>query len=824
MVGAGRISRQQHPDLTRLYRFYIQNGEPPRSSTVHPSTLEQPGPSTSIVPNADSTQPAVPPYSVPAQHSPAPPPQESPVSPPQGQTFAQKLYADSLSKTSRSTPASGSNSGTTSADSAHISYSGARLQPQRNHSIDLGVPAPQPTIQSASAGVAYPDTLRSYLASSRGQSAAKLNGNAVYAGGPEPSQATLISAYSQPLPAPYQRPSYPLRSPHPTGRAAPVPAPAPAAPAFTVVTAQPAKASRASMLYANAMASRGNAEAGPSRLSKVPSATILHALPDSEPASAAGTPPVSEMRSTTVSPPAQNRQRALTEPVPAPTNYGAAPGPSFPPAGQVPQYNLPALQQKPPAPQGQFTRPPRESASLAANRTSMFVSATSAGASPGSAPSPPAPVREPSYDMSLLQTPAGPSQSSHALTNTQTPPPFAKEPTYDMSVLQPPVGGSQPFSSGSRITYDSSMLQMQPEAGPSRLPNQKSPSLSPPPLGTNFQASFTSTGQMSAPPLVQTTSGYPFPPISPPNLGNTTPNLSPSSPSNPTTPSYAPMPPTPTLPYNSAPQPPPKDASGPGALTKSRWPSKTTLTGLGAGAAVGLAGAAALNGVINGDANGSGVDMSGMLNLLPNLNSVNISGGGGLLDGMFSDSGGDGSGAGISQGFGGDSSGQQNPYDQQQQQQTSVSVGGGGPNYAHIAQQAWSQFKKYQNNHQQLSPQQQQVTPSTASPAQYPAPANADPGYQAAHNAYHSGGQPGQSPVYGQQSQPGPSNYSQTQAQGQHQGYGANQTSQQQPQNQGLKINKTHVKQFAKGAVLAGGVLAKLNGFNFGNGSANTNT
>jgi len=271
--------------------------------------------------------------------------------------------------------------------------------------------------------------------------------------------------------------------------------------------------------------------------------------------------------------------------------------------------------------------------------------------------------------------------------------------------------------------------------------------------------------------------------------------------------------------------------------------NRNTLIGLGAGAAVGLVGGAVLNNVINGD-NGGGIDMSGFANALPNMD--NNGGGGGLLNGMFDNNGGDGSGSGIFQGFGSnggdgssyiDPSGQGNSPDwsglnsqgqssSSDQTQYTYQSGGSGPNLGHLAGQAWSQFKKYKQHQQQAAASSQHPSqPNSALPVQHVVPQNADPGYQAAHSAYYSGAQQPQSQAsyqghpqqvghQSQQSQSGAPGYGQ--APGSSQGYGPGQSYQPPSQSQGLNINKTHVKQFAKGAMLAGGLLAKLNGVNIG--------
>ena len=283
----------------------MENVIPPRSSTVHPASLnlsppllapDSPFPPTSIVASIDRMQLAVPPYSMtPRGGSPAqtgPPTRTGSSSPaggsrPQSQSFAQKLYASSLTKTSH-TPSHA----TTPATSASSYSSGSNVQ--RGQSINLGVPAPRPVIENAPAG-AYPDRLRSYLASqgsSRSQSAPQSSSSL-------PPVHERPAAFQAALPAP-QSPQHMQGPPPPIDHTISAPAaPAPSA------TLPPAKATRASMLYASAMSSR-NAEAGPSRVSQVAPAG------PSRSESAPFIPPVSEMRNTAYALP--SHQRADTEP------------------------------------------------------------------------------------------------------------------------------------------------------------------------------------------------------------------------------------------------------------------------------------------------------------------------------------------------------------------------------------------------------------------------------------------------------------------------------------------------------------------------------
>jgi hypothetical protein len=90
-------------------------------------------------------------------------------------------------------------------------------------------------------------------------------------------------------------------------------------------------------------------------------------------------------------------------------------------------------------------------------------------------------------------------------------------------------------------------------------------------------------------------------------------------------------------------------------------------------------------------------------------------------------------------------------------------------------------------------------------------------GYQAAYNAYHNAApdtqtaspqaqtvQPTQMYQSGHLYPPGPT-------------YQGAQQGQQPAHHQGTGINATHVKQFAKGALIAGKILAKVHGVNLGN-------
>jgi len=147
---------------------------------------------------------------------------------------------------------------------------------------------------------------------------------------------------------------------------------------------------------------------------------------------------------------------------------------------------------------------------------------------------------------------------------------------------------------------------------------------------------------------------------------------------------------------------------------------------------------------------------------------------------------------------------QTNLYDQYQQQS--------GPDYAHIAHDQTHYASKPQQHHQQTSHYggAPAVAGQAPSGAQNFSQHNTS-SYPAAHNAYHSGPH-GQAAQYGQSHQ-----HSQTGLPGQtHQ---PAQTAQPFDQKPGIKINANHVKQAAKGALLAGRVLAKLNGVNLGNGN-----
>jgi len=149
----------------------------------------------------------------------------------------------------------------------------------------------------------------------------------------------------------------------------------------------------------------------------------------------------------------------------------------------------------------------------------------------------------------------------------------------------------------------------------------------------------------------------------------------------------------------------------------------------------------------------------------------------------------------------------QNLYDQYQQQQS-------GPDYVHIAHEAYNQIHHPQQQHQQASHHVGPLagTGQAFSGAQHSAPPHAQTvqhGQSHQHNQTYPHGQASQSQS-GQTTQP-PQAYNTA--------YNSAQAVQPGPspgQQQGTKINATHVKQAAKGALLAGRVLAKLNGVNIG--------
>jgi hypothetical protein len=197
---------------------------------------------------------------------------------------------------------------------------------------------------------------------------------------------------------------------------------------------------------------------------------------------------------------------------------------------------------------------------------------------------------------------------------------------------------------------------------------------------------------------------------------------------------------------------------------------------------------------------------------------------------------------------------QYNPYDQQQQQQQQQSR----PDYMHMAHEAYNKIHQAQQQTQQpeqgsnssggvaplvshsssgastgqhvgyqqngmpagVGHAQQPHAPSMSGP-QYPPQHNTFPGYQGAHDVYHNTAVHNQttqhSHVYqhGQTYQLGASQQAQTyqQSHSYQPGptYQGSQHAQQAAHSQGTGINSTHVMQFAKGALIAGGILAKLN-------------
>jgi hypothetical protein len=292
------------------------------------------------------------------------------------------------------------------------------------------------------------------------------------------------------------------------------------------------------------------------------------------------------------------------------------------------------------------------------------------------------------------------------------------------------------------------------------------------------------------------------------------------------------------------------------------------MLGVVGGAAAGIIGGAALNDMLGGD-NSGGLNeiIDGMGNMIGGSGDGD-SGVGGLLDGVFNGGGTDGVLAGdgsfpqfldpSAQVNGGldptsifDQTNQSNnPYDQyqqqlyeqqyaqQQQQQT-------GPNYMDLAHQAYDTIHQAQQQHSAESSSSSggsagvpgyaaisDGAPTTysqaPSAAQYPPQNNTFAGYQAAYNAYHNVTSHSQTALHGQTS-PNAQTYQPSQTTQTvptyHPGhlyppgptYQGAQQGQQPAHHQGSGINATHVKQFTKGALIAGKILAKVNGVNLGN-------
>jgi hypothetical protein len=424
--------------------------------------------------------------------------------------------------------------------------------------------------------------------------------------------------------------------------------------------------------------------------------------------------------------------------------------------------------------------------------------------------------------------------------------------TRHVPVAQYHVSGPQLSVSSSAITsYSSPTTYTSSPAGLTSSP-QGQPSPYP----------FTTTPNQSSPtsylhPLSTTSS---FPP----------PGLIPSTSSQPPTSLYGSVPPKPQV-------------AAPTGLSIANRPAsqgrgfglgnKNAMIGLAAGAATGIIGGVVFNNMLGGNGGGSNGDMSGLIDSMGNMLSGtgDTDNSGGMLDGIFN---GDGTDAG-SGGDGGfqpffdssnqnnspyvDPSNQDNPYydpdnqgnnpyfdpnqgnsggpdstsvfDQSNPQQQGPQPS--GPNYMHMAHQAYNTIHHVQQHYQAHQTQQQGSSPSGGyvSPSfagssfvagnHGGAPGSAgqaqhNTGYQTANNTYHN------SLAHGHAYQHDQMYKYHTGLVGQHQHGQASQHAQagqhQQPLfGQDGKIKPIHVKQFAKGALIAGELLAKLNGVNLGN-------
>ncbi|KIM86060.1 hypothetical protein PILCRDRAFT_332947 [Piloderma croceum F 1598] len=458
------------------------------------------------------------------------------------------------------------------------------------------------------------------------------------------------------------------------------------------------------------------------------------------------------------------------------------------------------------------------------------------------------------------------ASESSTTSSYPSPPKIFSSPSPYVNPVSPPT--SYPFppttNQSSSTTFSSPTLASHQRSA-TQLAHVSPPSAIPPPSSTpnvqwisnrpephrHVSASESSTSssypspptKFSSPQMTSTSpsmgsisppDSHSFPPIANQSSSTTlsssrikslpsTPALTHSTPSQPPTPLYDPMPPTPQAPLSPrtpvASQPAPKGGG---------FGRKAMLTMAG-GAAVGI-----LKGTLkNAMGGGNGLDMNGIVDSVGNvMDGGGDAGGGDLLDGVFN------AGDGTNEGSGGRDSGFQltpwnqdnNPslnsffdpssqgnsdgsdstsisnqasqlYNQYQQQQQS------GPDYVHIAHEAYNLHAQQQ--HQQAG---HHVGPpagvgQASSGAQHSAPPHAQTvqhGQSHQHSQTYPHGQASQS---GQTTQPP-------------QAYNSAQAVQPGPppgQNQGFKINANHVKQAAKGAILAGRVLAKFNGVNIGN-------
>jgi len=441
--------------------------------------------------------------------------------------------------------------------------------------------------------------------------------------------------------------------------------------------------------------------------------------------------------------------------------------------------------------------------------------------------------------------PAAPNPSSAAPPTMTDHQQARTEPTHasTTSVHSPPPGASvhQTFQMPipRRHTSDS---QSSPSSYHSPPSNTSPPHvIIPSPILASQLPSYPNASQSSS-----ATFSSPTMPYLP-----STPALTASTSSQPPTPLYSPM--SPTL-QAAAPSKAPVSSQ---TASKNKGSGRDAMLGVVGGAAAGIIGGAVLNNVLGGD-NSGGLD--GIIDGIGNMvDGSGDSGVGGLLGDVFNGGGTNG----VLGGDGGlpqflDPSAQinggldptlifdqinqsNNPYDQYQQQQQQQQT---GPDYMHLAHQAYDTIHQAQQQHSTESSSSSggsagvpgyaatsAGTPTTYSQApsvaQYAPQNNTFAGYQAAYNAYHNVThsqialhsqtspnaqtyQPSQTaqtvPTYHPVHlyPPGPA-------------YQGAQQGQQPAHHQGSGINATHVKQFAKGALIASKILAKVNGVNLGN-------
>ena len=450
---------------------------------------------------------------------------------------------------------------------------------------------------------------------------------------------------------------------------------------------------------------------------------------------------------------------------------------------------------------------------------------TSEMSTPSSHPSPPKFFSSPSQYVNPVSPPTSypfPPTANQSSSTTFSSPTLA---SHQRSATQPayvsPPSAIPPPSPTPNVHWISDRPEPHRHVSAPEL-STSSPYPSPPTQfsSPHITSASTSMGSISPP------DSYSFPPIANQSSSTTlssrlkslppTPALTHSTPSQPPTPLYDPMPPTPQAPLTPrtpvASQPAPKSGG---------FGRKAMLTMAG-GVAVGML-KGTLKNTLGGD---GGLDMNGIVDSVGDMmDGAGDVDSGDLLNGVFNAGDGtdnnnpysldaffDPSSQGNSDGSDPTSifnQTSQNLYNQYQQQQQS------GPDYVHIAHEAYNQTYHAQQQHQQAG---HHVGPpagagQASSGAQHGTPLHAQ---TAQHGQSHQHSQTypyGQASQYGQTTQP-PQAYNTA--------YNSAQAVQPGPesppgQKQGIKINANHVKQAAKGALLAGRVLAKWNGVNIGN-------